>query len=102
LEGFAKMDGRAAPGAMILLFPRGEPVDGRFVWRYQSDLDGSFRLSRIPPGRYTLLAIDDGWELEWQRAEILERYLKLGVEVTIPESGDKTMKLPDALVVQPR
>jgi len=33
--------------------------------RDQSDSDGSFSLRDAAPGKYTVVAIEDGWELEW-------------------------------------
>ena len=37
--------------------------------RDQSDLDGTFTLQGIVPGRYTVLAIEGGWELDWSERE---------------------------------
>ncbi len=36
-----------------------------------------------PRGQYTVVAIEDGWKLDWQRREVIEPYLRTGVPVTI-------------------
>jgi len=107
IEGFAKDGATPAPGALILLLPADESSRARldrakYVWRDQSDLDGSFHLVNIPPGRYILMAIQDGWDLEWQREDVLAHYLPLGTPVTIPATGNASLKLPGPLPVQPR
>jgi type IV secretory pathway ATPase VirB11/archaellum biosynthesis ATPase len=40
-------------------------------------------LSNIIPGRYRLLAIDDGWELDWADPNVLGAYLKKSIPVQI-------------------
>jgi hypothetical protein len=102
LHGFARIDGKPAPGAMILLLPADPAQRALQVWRDQSDLDGSFHLPNIPPGRYTLLAIQDGWDLEFQREGVLDHYLTLATPVTIPARGDTSIQLPEPLAVQSR
>jgi len=51
--------------------------------RDQSDSDGSFTLPDIVPGMYTVVAIADGWELEWTNPEVLKPYLAGGVKVEV-------------------
>jgi hypothetical protein len=102
LQGFAKTNEKPAPGAMVLLLPADQANRTGDVWKDQSDLDGSFTLSNIPPGRYILLAIQNGWDLEWQREDVLAHYLPLGVPITIPTTSNAALKLPDPLPVQPR
>jgi len=102
LRGFAKKDGKPAPGAMILLLPADPAERTRQTWRDQSDLDGSSQLTAIPPGKYRLLAIQDAWELDLQREGALDHYLPLATPITVPGTGDTALKLPDPLIVQPR
>jgi len=35
------------------------------------------------PGRYTLMAIEDGWDLEWDDPDVLKKYLAGGESVEI-------------------
>ena len=97
VRGFAKRDGKAASGAMIVLIPSdGDPSAFR---RDQSDSDGSFVLRQLLPGHYTLVAIEDGWSLEWARSEVMARYVAQGLKVTVA-LHNKNIELKDALPVQ--
>jgi hypothetical protein len=40
--------------------------------RDESDSDGTYTLRDVLPGRYRMLAIDDGWELEWGHLSLLK------------------------------
>ena len=44
----------------------------------ESDSDGTFSLGGIVPGDYVLLAIKDGWDLEWSKSEALRPYYPRG------------------------
>jgi len=35
------------------------------------------------PGRYTLMAIEDGWDLEWAAPAVLQKYISGGESVQI-------------------
>jgi hypothetical protein len=102
VEGFAKKDGKGAAGAMIVLIPSGVNDNVELFRRDQSDLDGSFLLPNVIPGKYTAVAIEDGWDLEWGRPEVLARYLPKGVSVTISSIERGAVRISDALIVQPR
>ncbi len=59
---------------MVLLVPEfGENIedDSRMD---QSDSDGTFAISGILPGKYLLMAIDDGWDLEWFNPAVLNPF----------------------------
>jgi hypothetical protein len=102
VEGFAIRDGKPAAGVMIVLIPSSIDDDVEQFRRDQSDLDGSFLLPNVIPGKYTALAIEDGWELEWGRPEVLAPYLPKGAPVTISSNSRGSIRLPNALIVQPR
>ena len=83
VSGFARRDGKGLGGALVLLVPE-QPRDHDDLFRLdQSDSDGSFTLSRVVPGNYTLVAIENGWSLEWSRPEAIVRYLPRGVKLHI-------------------
>jgi hypothetical protein len=63
---------------MILLVPQDPGQNPALLHRDQSDSDGSFSMSPIFPGRYTLLAIENGWDLEWSNPAVLFQYLPNG------------------------
>jgi hypothetical protein len=102
LEGFAKSNGTPAPGARVVLLPPHDPSRSWGVWQDQTDLDGSFHLKGVPPGRYALIAIQDGWDLEWQREGVFDPYLPRSTEVVIPPAATGPIKLPAPITVQPR
>jgi hypothetical protein len=102
LTGFARKEGKPCGGAFILMFQAGEAANLGRVFRDQSDLDGSFRLSGLAPGTYTLIAIEGGWNLDWRRPEVLAHYLPAALTVRIPETAEKLQPLHEPLPVQLR
>ena len=70
----------AVLGALAPLDLRRNPALFR---RDQSDSDGTFSLNAVVPGRYTLMAIEDGWDLEWDDPDVLKKYLAGGESVEI-------------------
>jgi hypothetical protein len=78
LTGVAKLDGKPTSGVMVLLVPEnGENLEENSHLD-QSDSDGTFTLAEIPPGKYKLMAIEDGWELERTNWSALQPYLEKG------------------------
>ena len=102
VEGTAKRNGRPAAGAMIMLVPQDPDHNVELFRRDQSDQDGTFLLPNVTPGAYTVLAIANGWTLEWGRADVLTRYLEKGVPLTVPAIGKTSVRLTEPIVVQPR
>jgi hypothetical protein len=100
VRGFARKDSKGTPGVMVVLIPRQPSAYYALVRRDQSDSDGSFSLRDVPPGQYTVVAIEDGWKLEWQRREVMARYLPGGVTVTINEKSDAVVPLAAPVPVQ--
>lgn len=100
--GFARKDGKAMAGAMIVLVPKDPAANWAMFRRDQSDSDGSFTFRDVVPGQYTAVAIEDGWELEWARAEVIGRYLPRGTAVTITSQSGKLAHLAEPVAVQPR
>lgn len=102
LKGIASKDGKPAAGAFILLIPTAELHDIRHAFRQQSDLDGSWNITGLAPGQYTLLAIDNGWDLDWLKPAVLSRYLPAAVTVEIPGTDSTVQTLSDPLAVKPK
>jgi hypothetical protein len=99
IDGYARQSGKPMGGAMILLVPRNAALHDLYR-RDQSNTDGSFTLNRVVPGDYTLVAIDNGWTLEWVRPEVMAPYLGRGVPVRV--TGQRTLELATPVEVQPR
>jgi hypothetical protein len=102
VEGFAKKAEKGAPGIMVVLVPKEPAAFPTLARRDQSDSDGSFALRDVAPGRYTVVAIEDGWELDWERPEVIARYLSGGIPVNVTESSGKLLRLSESLPVQSR
>jgi hypothetical protein len=102
IEGFAHKDGKGRPGVMVVLVPKEPAAFHALARRDQSDSDGSFSLRDAAPGEYTVVAIEDGWELDWARPEVIARYLSKGIAVTVTESSGKLARLSEGVPVQSR
>jgi hypothetical protein len=92
LDGTAIKDGKPFAGAIVLLLP----VDlskSSLIRRDQSDSDGTFTLPNIAPGRYTLLAIDDGRDLAYADASVIKPYLSFGQSIEIPRAANEPVKI---------
>jgi hypothetical protein len=102
VNGFATKDKKGVPGVMIVLVPQDPAANWALFRRDQSDSDGSFSLKDAVPGNYSVVAIEDGWELDFARPEVIGRYLSSGVPVTIPDASPKVLLLARTVPVQPR
>jgi hypothetical protein len=86
VRGFAQQNGKPASGVFILLIPA-NPKAGRWAWQpNQSDSDGSFDFFRVSPGNYIVVAIQEGWTLDWARPEVISPYLAKGVRAHVSTS----------------
>lgn len=102
IEGFALKQGHGVAGAMVLLIPEDLAQLSRLARRDQSDSDGSFALHEVVPGRYTLVAIENGWDLDWRSPEAIVRYLPAGQRVTVEEASSQTLHRVAPVELQPR
>lgn len=100
ITGYAQSNGKGLGGAMILLVPRDPNASRQLFRRDQSDSDGSFALTRVIPGNYILVAIDDGWTLDWAHRDAIAPYVARGIRLQV--AGQKTLALPSAVEIQPR
>ena len=102
IEGFAKRAGKPTSGAMVVLVPKDPEANRELFRRDQSDQDGSFLLSSIIPGTYTIVAIENGWDLDWSRPGVIAHYAQHGQTITVTNKTQTTMHLPDPVEVQTR
>ncbi|MGD0629818.1 MAG: carboxypeptidase-like regulatory domain-containing protein [Terracidiphilus sp.] len=100
VTGFAKRGGKGVAGAMVVLAPRELAALPALSRRDQSDSDGSFSLRDVAPGQYTVVAIEDGWALDWAQPEVIARYLRGGIAVTVSDKPGKLQPLADPVPVQ--
>lgn len=102
-KGLARVDGtvfredKPVTEAMVLLAP--QQVEGNIdlFRRDQSDSDGTFSLYRVLPGRYFIVAIENGWDLDWQNPAVLKPYLEHGqlIEVTANRTYSVSVRAQD-------
>ncbi len=102
IEGMVRKDGKGQAGALVVLVPKNAAGLNSLVRRDQSNSDGSFALPHVAPGQYTLVAIENAWDLDRAGPEALARYLKKGVAVTVGGNSGTLMHLPEPVVVQAR
>lgn len=87
IDGIVLRDEKPIAGAMVVLVPQ-DPKDNLSLFRRdQSDSDGTFSLRGVLPGKYTLLAIENGWDLEWTNPTVLQRYMAKGETVLVEPQG---------------
>ena len=81
-------------GAMILLVPTDADHNTALFRQEQSDTDGTFAIPGVMAGTYTLVAIENGWDLDWADAQVLAPYLSGGkrLDVAAERSYDFKVK----------
>jgi len=87
IEGVVLHNDKSMAGAMVVLVPQDPVNNARLFRRDQSDSDGTFILRDVLPGKYTLLAIENGWDLEWANPTVLQRYMSKGETVQVEPKG---------------
>ena len=100
VQGVVKRGGKGAAGAMVVLVPKDPELHRDRFRRDQSDLDGTFSLQGVVPGSYTVLAIDNGWELDWSQPVVIAAYLKRGRSVEIANQSGRTVEIGEPIEVQ--
>lgn len=93
VSGTALREGKPLAGSMIVLVPA-DPVHNHVLFRRdQSDSDGTFTLNEVVPGKYTVLAVENGWDLEWMNPDVLKNYMAQGVAVEAQQNGKYDVKV---------
>ena len=91
INGTVTNGDKAFPGAMVVLVPQ-DPMHNLTLFRRdQSDSDGTFTLREVLPGSYTVVALQNGWELDWASPSALQKYLKSGTPVDV--TGDSKLSI---------
>lgn len=93
ITGVALRDDKPAAGMMIVLAPDDPLHHPQLFRRDQSDSDGTFTLPSVVPGKYTVLAIADGWELNYRSPDVLKPYLSQGTSVQVQAKGKYDVKV---------
>jgi len=94
IDGTVLREGKGVSQAMVVLVPQSLQGNADLFRRDQSDSDGTFSLYQVIPGRYTVVAIENGWNLDWQNPDVLRPYLEHGQSVEVPGSGTYKISVP--------
>jgi carboxypeptidase family protein len=100
LGGIVKRNDKPFPGAMVVLVPDNLNEHSDLFRRDQTDFDGTFTLNAVVPGDYLLVAIENGWDLEWSRPDVLAPYLKQGRKITVAAGSNDAIKIEEPVEVQ--
>lgn len=101
VEGTVKHGGKAFAGAMVVLVPKNADGNYDLFRRDQSDLDGTFALHSVIPGSYTLVAIEDGWDLDWSEPQVIAAYAKRGRAIQV-RNGSNMLHVAQSVELQPK
>ena len=100
VQGTVMRAGKGFAGAMVVLVPKNPELNRDLFRRDQSDLDGTFLLRDVVAGSYTLLAIENGWDLDWSQPGVIAAYLKHGRKIEVGNQGGGPMDVAEAVEVQ--
>jgi hypothetical protein len=100
VNGVAQRAGKGAAGAMIVLIPKNPEANRDLFRRDQSDLDGTFVFHSVIPGAYTVIAIENGWDLDWSKPAVIAHYGAHGQKLMV--GGSQTIQLPSPVEIQPK
>jgi hypothetical protein len=93
INGVALRDGQPLAGVMIVAVPA-DPVHNQVLFRRdQSDSDGTFTLLNVVPEEYTVLALENGWDMQWLKPAVLKPYLAQGEVLRVEQNGKYELKL---------
>jgi hypothetical protein len=92
LNGIVIDGAKPFPAATVLLVPADQSRPS-LLRRDQSDSDGSFVLRAVVPGKYILLALDDGESLAYREPGVLKPYLATGTPLDFPLADAKPVSV---------
>jgi hypothetical protein len=93
VDGIALRDAKSVAGAMIVLVPQDPENNQSLFRRDQTDSDGSFSLYNVVPGNYTVVALEDAWNLEWANPAVIGKYLPGGIVVHVETEGKYNLRV---------
>ncbi len=93
VDGTVMREGKPDPGAMVVLVPQDFKNNLPLVRRDQSDLDGTFTLRSVVPGKYTVVAIQHGWEMDWMNPTVMGGFAKTGTAVDVRADGKYAVRV---------
>ena len=89
LSGTVRYEGKAAPGRVVLL-PENAPRQAAII---SADTGGRFSFQELAPGRYFMLALGNGTEIDLEDAGTLRRIQSQGEAVELQADGRASVEL---------
>jgi hypothetical protein len=99
VEGIVEKAGKSFAGAMVVLVPNDVEGNRDLFRRDQSDLDGTFSLRDVIPGSYTIIAIENGWDLDWSKPEVIAVYAKHGRAIHVSSTPGRPLRVDTPIEV---
>jgi hypothetical protein len=94
IDGIALRDGKPVSQTAVVLLPNDPAHNLVLMRRDQSDSDGTFTLRHVVAGNYTVIAVADGWDLDWKDANVVKAYAGGGEKIYIqPQGGQYQVKV---------
>ena len=94
IDGIALQDGKPVSQTAVVLLPNDPAHNLVLMRRDQSDSDGTFTLRHVVPGNYTVIAVADGWDLDWKDTSVVKAYAGGGEKIYIqPQGGQYQVKV---------
>lgn len=93
VNGVALRAGKAYGGTTLILVPDDASNNLPLLRVDQSNTDGSFAFSSVVPGKYMLLAVQDGWQLEWDRPDVLKAIEGHGQVLEVAPRGKYDLRI---------
>jgi len=93
IDGVVQRDDKPFAGAMVVLVPRNPASNWTLFRRDQSDSDGTFSLREVLPGPYTVIALENAWDLDWASPAALQPFLKNGTPIGVGGESKLSVKV---------
>ncbi len=94
IDGIALQDGKPVSQTAVVLLPKDPAHNLVLMRRDQSDSDGTFTLRHVVPGNYTVIAVADGWDLDWKDPSVVKAYVGGGERIYVqPQGGTYQVKV---------
>jgi hypothetical protein len=79
VSGFTMRNAKRAPAILVVVLPQGPTRDIVKTPRFdQSNGDGSFDFPQIPPGNYVIFALENAWDLDYEKPDFLSQFASKG------------------------
>lgn len=80
-------------GALVILAPAAASPRPEDYRAFQSDGDGSYEFTALPPGEYLVFAVADGADLEYANPTAVQPFLKFAEKLRVEPGGSYNKRL---------